>query len=252
MRLRLRKSPSTTWTLGFILVIALLISLDSSQAKPRELDRRVRKVALVDPLGDEDAGFSEKCIGLLEGSGLMVDTYTGGEVSVEMLRELPGDYRLIILRAHSTIYHEYVWFFTGEEYSRDKYVIEQMADEVHRARPSMESEYMFAVGADFVLQNYRERFKDTLIIMMGCDGLGSHDLAQAFIQCGASTYVSWDGPVSLPHTDEATLTLLEALLEPNTTLREAVEEAMKRIGPDPTWGSTLGFYPESGGSLRLG
>lgn len=86
---------------------------------------------------------------------------------------------------------------------------------------------------------------------MGCDGMRSHDLAKAFLDAGASAYVSWDGPVSLEHTDEATLAMLKGLLTEDMCLRDAVGYSMELVGPDPSYSSLLCFFPEEGGAFRI-
>ena len=45
--------------------------------------------------------------------------------------------------------------------------------------------------------------------MMGCDGLRSQVTAEAFLDKGASAFVSWSTRVSADHTDGATRRLLE-------------------------------------------
>lgn len=56
------------------------------------------------------------------------------------------------------------------------------------------------------------RFKNTVIIAMGCDGLKYTSMAEAFVQKGAKAYISWTGDVSPSHTDQATTHLLQQLI----------------------------------------
>jgi len=77
---------------------------------------------------------------------------------------------------------------------------------------------------------------------MGCDGLKSDTMAEAFVQKGAAAVVAWDGLVSSDHTDAATERVLELLLIDGLTVEEAVTQTMSELGPDPSYGSALRVY----------
>ena len=47
---------------------------------------------------------------------------------------------------------------------------------------------------------------------MSCEGLHPNTTAQAFLDKGASAFVGWTKPVSVPHTDEATAKFLQHFL----------------------------------------
>ena len=209
-------------------------------------------VAIIDPLSPDAWGeFTSSCTRRFQSVGYGVDVMAGPSVSVDFLKTLKRDYRVIIFRVHSGVFEDSVWFFTGEEYSQGRYVLEQLVDEVHPARPTLGSEFLFAVGAEFVLHFLEDRFDGALVVVMGCDGLSSQDLAKAFLDAGADAYVSWDGPVSLRHTDEATLTMLRALVEDGKSLGDAVEHSMELVGPDPSHSSVLRLFPEGGAAFSV-
>jgi hypothetical protein len=86
-------------------------------------------------------------------------------------------------------------------------------------------------------------FDDAVIIMMGCSGLFLRDLAEAFIDKGASVYVAWNGSVELYYVDEATAYLVRQLCSGNVTVKEAVDSTMDVIGPDPEHKAGLQYYP---------
>jgi len=87
------------------------------------------------------------------------------------------------------------------------------------------------------------RFDKTKVILMGCDGLRSDRTATAFMKRGASSFVSWDRPVSAAHTDEATERLLRHLLIEKLPTSEAVRRTMAEVGPGPTYDGVLMSYP---------
>jgi len=232
--------PATWFTLAFIVFLVAVSSLDVLYKSDRNA---VTRVVYIDPLHAEDPGFHGEALKIFSREGYTFDEVLGEEVTVEYLRRLPAGYDLVILRVHSTVNGDMAWLFTGEEYSHDRYVLEQLADEVHPARPSIGSGHLFAVGADYVNHFMKDRFRGSTVLVMGCDGARATDLAQAFIDNGAEHYISWDGPVSLSHTDHAFTCLLTAMVEDGMSPEEAMAHAMAAVGPDPEYNSTLSCFP---------
>jgi hypothetical protein len=246
------KRRARRWHLLTPIIVLLVLITSARLVGPRDTARKGKtSVAILDPLDGEDIGFTKSCIELFESASFKVDVIKDHDVSVSQIKKISGEYRIVVFRVHSSVYHGRVWFFTGEEYSQGRYVLEQLVDEIHPARPTLGSEFLFAVGAEFVLHFLEGRFDETLIVVMGCDGLRSHDLAKAFLDAGASAYVSWDGPVSLEHTDKATLVMLKGLLTEEMCLRDAIVYSMELVGPDPSYSSLLCFFPEEGGVFRI-
>lgn len=91
------------------------------------------------------------------------------------------------------------------------------------------------------------RFGDTLIIIAGCQSLGTFDMARALVERGASAVIGWDEWVDLAHNDRAILHLLEALTAQGLTVKQAVEKTMGEVGPDPTYKSVLTYFPSERG-----
>jgi hypothetical protein len=91
------------------------------------------------------------------------------------------------------------------------------------------------------------KFQNTVIIMMGCQGLENTLMAQAFIQKGAKVYISWNQWVTATHTDTATTHLLQHLITEKQTIKQAIENTIKEIGPDPAYNSLLTYYPLEAG-----
>ena len=235
-----RNWPATWFTLAFIAFLVAVSYLDVSYKSGHD---DVTRVVYIDPLYADDPGFHGEAQDIFGRDGYAFDTVLGEEVTVEYLRRLPAGYDLIVLRVHSTVNADMAWFFTGEEYSQDRYVLEQLADEVHPARPSVGSRRLFAVGADFVNHFMRDGFRGSTVLVMGCDGARATDLAKAFVDNGAELYISWDGPVSLSHTDRAFSCLLTAMVRDGMSPREAATHAMAVVGPDPEYNSTLSCFP---------
>ena len=89
----------------------------------------------------------------------------------------------------------------------------------------------------------KNRFRGSTVLVMGCDGVTYTDLAQAFIDNGAELFISWDGPVSLEHTDHAYICVLTAMVEGEMSPREAAAYAMDAVGRDVDFNSTLTCFP---------
>lgn len=98
----------------------------------------------------------------------------------------------------------------------------------------------FGVLPTFVERDLRGTFKDSsVVVLMGCDGLRSNRMAEAFLQKGAGTFISWDKPVSGPHTDAATARLLALMLRDGLPIPDAVSRTMAELGPDPDYGARM-------------
>lgn len=209
------------------------------------------KAAIVDHLRltAPNPTFIQTTINILEEAGYTVDCYPGEEVTVNFFRNLPKhDYALIVLRVHSALMggtSPPVGLFTSESLSKTKYIYEQLTDQLMGAKFRDQENAYFAFTPLFVKHSMNGRFENTRIIMMGCDGLTYTGMAEAFIEKGAKVYVSWNGPVSASHTDSATTTLLKHLITEKQTMKQAVTETMKEVGPDPEYESILQCYPDS-------
>jgi hypothetical protein len=212
-----------------------------------------KTAAIVDQLSltQPNPAFARRATELLEQGGYTVDYHPGERVTVDFYRSLPAlDYDLVILRVHSgqlwleggvegVTQEGYVSLFTGEPYSKTKYLDEQRDARVVKAVYYEGGDPIFAIASGFIETSMRGRFDDTLIVMMGCEGLGSERAARAFLDKGASAFASWDGEVSATHTDAATERLLEKLLLAGLTADDAVRETMDEVGPDPAFGAEL-------------
>ncbi|MGB6874376.1 MAG: hypothetical protein WBE46_09690 [Dehalococcoidia bacterium] len=226
------------------------------------------KAAIVDQLStfQENEQFIANVTRELEDYGFEVDLYQGDEITVEFYRELPTHgYKLIIFRAHSGILAQdgevilRTVLFTNEEYSESDYYLEQIYDQLVMGRAGEGCPMMFGITPEFVsaksvvgqATDMKGRFDDTVIIMMGCSGIYLTDLAQAFVDKGASVYLAWDRSVELYYVDEATLYLIGQLCSEKATIKEAVDSTMHVIGADPEYEAELQYYPSGTGDKTL-
>jgi len=209
------------------------------------------KAAIVDQLSltFPNQTFIETATNILKQAGYSVDYYPGEKVTVEFFRNLPiHGYGLIILRVHSAVAEgtTRLALFTSESYSQTKYIYEQLTGQVGIVAflPYNEGDPLyFGVDYKFLKESMNGQFNNTTIVMMGCEGLTYTTMAEAFIQKGAKVCIGWNASVSVSHTDTATISLLKHLITEKQTINQAVENAMKEAGPDPTYNSQLTYYP---------
>ncbi len=245
--------------LGIVASIAIFCTFQLSESASSNYPSQL-KVAIIDQLCtvEPNEAFISEVTKELEGYGFEVDVYQGDDITVNFYRKLPTyGYKLIVFRVHSgSLVGEDVanttWLFTGEPYSKTRHVIEQLTDQVTYAATHEGAPYVFAISPKFVAQGIEGQFAGTAIIMMGCSCLVRKDLAEAFIEMGASTYIAWNLSVHLHYVDGATTVLLEKLCSQELTVAKAVAETMEEKGPDPEHGAVLKYYPAQTGDKTLG
>ena len=238
--------------------LVLFIGCSANNAEPG------LKAAIVDQLYvlEPNQDFIDQVKAHLEAVGFEVDIYQGEQVSVNFYRQLPKhQYKLIIFRAHSGLMQrqedsqvmvkEETYLFTGEAYSKTKYVREQLTDQMLPARMTEDYPLVFAINSKFLLTSAAGRFQDTAVIMMGCGTTYLNDMAGAFVLKGASTYIGWDSGVGIGYVDKATLVLLQNLCIEELTVEEAIAETMVQEGADPSTGARLRYYPTESGDQTI-
>jgi hypothetical protein len=222
------------------------------------------KAAIIDQLSiiEYDSDFVSKAADILETAGFKVDIWRGNDVTVDFYRELPRyEYRLIVFRVHSGILLDVkesqlvpsntTYLFTGEIYSTKKYVAEQLTDRVSNAMMSDKYPLVFAINSQFITDDLKGSFNDTVIINMGCESFYLDDMANAFIKKGASLFLGWSTVVTLEYVDSATLDLLNNLCLKNMTVGQGVASTMANAGTDPYYDTYLKHYPTESGNHTI-
>jgi hypothetical protein len=167
--------------------------------------------------------------------------YTGPTTnSIDLFEQLPSlGYSLIIIRAHQGSGQAII---TSQPYSQSLYKPEQQSGALVAADADNGPLY-FAITPQFVSKDMQGRFPGTTVIVMGCAALqGTQDLAVAFLDKGADTFVGWDGSVTIIHTDISTVNLAQLL-----STGKSVPEATRIAGTaDPVYGARLEYVDWSG------
>lgn len=249
--------PWYFWAVGIAVVcvvVGLIIILNPFTPKS-VIQTDDLKCAIVDHLYDlqPNDGFIDHVTQEVEKVGFTVDVYRGDEITVDFYRHLPSHgYKLILFRVHGGLLEnetgmgDKIWLFTNESYSRMRYYMMQLRDQVSGGAISLDGEQVFAVSSKFVTDCMRYNFDNTVIINMGCAAFYNDDLAEAFTGRGASAYLGWDVSVGLSYVEKATMTLVEKLCTEEMPIEQAVTSTMEEIGPDPNNNAFLKYYsPEN-------
>ena len=252
--------------LVIILVTFVLVplALTACRGQAEESHSSQPRAAIVDQLYilEANPAFMEQATAALEAYGFTVDVWQGERITVGFYQELPRyGYELILFRVHSGILlkPEETWLvpsdttylFTGEEYTTRKYVAEQLTELVSVGRISEECPELFAVNSEFIKKDLNGSFADTVILMMGCETYYLDDMAEAFIQQGASVYLGWSTWISLEYMDAASLNLLGHLCTENLTVERGVAETMSEVGTDPFFHAYLKYSPAESGRKTI-
>jgi len=221
------------------------------------------RAVIVDQLAltDENSVFVDEASQLLADAGYQVDYVPQTNVTVDFYRGLAKrGYSFIVLRTHTsdasyridqatgqTVKEDHVRIFTNELYSQQKYVNDQLdARLTIGTYPQFGSrDRYFSIDPGFVQDAMSGRFHGATIVLMGCGGLNTADMGQAFVGKGAKELVGWDHSVSAEHTDAATERLLEHMLRDGMAAPDAISRTMDEVGPDPTYGARLKLYPDA-------
>jgi hypothetical protein len=236
-----------------IFSISLLV-WNSSMVPPQQGQQTgigVPKAAILDGLyaSSEDIVFEQELTNLLEHSSeaYAVDVFRRENVTIDLMKNVEG-YKILILRVHSAISGDgFLYLFSGENFTKDKYQGDQLLGAVREGIPyNGRNESYLALNAVFLAANKPNGLKDSTIILMGCKGMNDSYSVQRLIEKGVKTYIAWNGDVDLPHSDEATAALVRALYIDNLDVKAALEKTMLEVGPDPYFESEMEYRPLKG------
>ena len=218
------------------------------------------KAVIIDQLYDElpNDDFHTKTTKYLEKAGFQVDIVTTKAVTIDFYKNLPKmNYKYVIVRTHGAENSKDVVLFTGERYSEEKYIQEQLFGQVKKAAPLLEISYkvggdnsskwiainetdsymiipanpvanttneFFAISPQLVEHGMNGKFDNTVFILGGCNTLSNPSLAKSLINRGASVVLGWDDAVSNTDNDNAILFVLSGIFENNLELNQVLEK----------------------------
>jgi hypothetical protein len=256
------KRKTRLGTLAAYIILALLVALVIYlilPTQPATTTKSSKRAAIVDQLSvhSPNQAFINATVDLMQQDGYGVDLFSQDSITVGLYGTLPSrGYELIVFRVHAGVNQQMaghpVGLYTTETYNELSYPQEQLADLVAMGRGFDSNDtVVFAVTPKFIEQRSAANYPGTMIVLMGCYGLFSQDLPQAFIDRGASVVIGWDKLVGADHADAATLVLLRYLLQNKLSVSASVKAAMTEVGPDPDYKSIMGYYPKNNGNVTL-
>ncbi len=201
------------------------------------------KIAILDGLYSTNPNtlFTDNLTKCFAEAGFQVDLFRGENVTIDLLRNVE-DYKILVLRIHSAIHTDgFLYLFSGEPYTESKYMSEQLSGGVRAAHPFNEEETYFAIKAMFLGESKPQGLKNTVVLLMGCNGTEDAYSINRLLGGGLEAFIGWNGYVSLAHSDASTSKLMEAFCMEGLSWKEAVDKVMREVGPD-TFGSTFEYY----------
>jgi hypothetical protein len=246
--------------LGLIAFAIVLLVAPAIIAWQRSDGDESRRAVIVDQLGETHPNqpLAADIVDLLRGAEYDVIYVPPSQVDVQLYRTLPNrGYDFVLLRTHlATELHERETvegaptvtsepqssIFTNEPYTQFAHLPDQHARRLYASRTGPEDPLSkFGISADFIASSTAGDFGGAIVLAMGCAGLRTPHLADAFIARGASAFISWDEEVTAEHNDRATKLLIESLTSGRAPA-DAVADVMAVVGPDPFYDSSLRYY----------
>jgi hypothetical protein len=205
------------------------------------------RIALVDSLSSKlsDPEFVDATMASAQKAGYEFDYFPANATTVNLFLNLPRmNYKLVIFRTHGSS----AVLTTSELYSEQRRVMDQLLDRVGAI--DVNGTVYYGLYPKSVTEMMCGRFPGTVILAMGCGGIETENLANAFVSIGARAVIAWDKTVSISHTDSAYRVVIESLLG-HASIASSVRASSSEIGPDPVYGASLHYYPENQGQFSF-
>ncbi len=216
---------------------------------------------IIDQLHDSipNVYFQEKATEYLELAGYQVDISTTKDITIDFYKNLPSmNYKYIVIRTHGLEdpkYNNGTFLFTGEKYTVNKYISEQLSGQVGKGAPIYELErsqikekeqnlderMYFLVGSKLVDELMVGKFPDSIILIGGCESVRNKDLAKSLILRGASEIVGWDRTIGSIENDRIMLAFLEKTLVDKEKIQDAVIELNDKYSSELQFSSELNY-----------
>ena len=213
--------------------------------------------------------------------GYTVDIYTTENATVDLFRNLPTmNYDFIVFRGHALHNVEdddAVMIFTGEKYTEDKYVQEQLFGQIKKGTPLLERTFsideknntgwVYVNGSknikmitshvqvsdqsreEFFLFNPKSvndlmkgKFNNSIILLGGCSTLKNDSMAKALVKRGASKVVGWTDLVSSSDNDRALLQILQKMADEKLSVTNATNKVKETPINNPKYDAKLEIF----------
>ena len=270
---------------GFSFLIAFAVQENLTENQSYGSNGTPRAVIL-DQLHDDipNNDFQIKATQYLQDAGYDVDLFTTQQLTVEFYKKLPKmNYEFIVVRSHAIgsdgpdyFEKEPVSIFTGEKYTDDKYIQEQLFGQLGKGAPYMSSQVevsvdlsglnqttseeivaesswslldttnpYFLVGSKYVDDLMEGSFPNSVIVLGGCSTLSNPSLAKSLVNRGASSVVGWDRLIGSTKNDQVVLAFLESVLINDMQADDAVQFVNEKFNLDSESNPTFAYYGKS-------
>jgi len=221
-----------------------------------------QKAVIIDQLYNEfpNENFQKKAKEYLESVGYEVDIFTTDQITVDFYKNLPKmNYKYVIIRTHGVSEDgndNSVGLFTGEKYSDEKYISEQLFGYIKKGATLLDllfvpdtsksegwvrinstyselkspvrvidntTDEYFVISSSFVNNVMVGNFDKTIFILGGCSTLSDPSFANSLIKRGALVVVGWEDQVGSYTNDQIILKILDDTLVQKMELKESVE-----------------------------
>lgn len=263
-------------------IISVTLLQDETEAENSAIDDIPLKAVIIDQLYETipNEAFHEKATEFLEEAGFKVDIFTTKQITIDLYKNLPSmNYEFIVIRTHG-LGEKYldgpVMLFTGERYSEEKYITEQLSGQVQKGSPlvfldfqpqdssawtvvnetyrilsspvntvvNSEDEY-FVIPPKFIDEAMVGKFPKTTFLLGGCNTMSNPSMAQSLINRGASSVIGWDNTVGSYDNDVMMLWLLEDILINQMDPQDAIDKSMEKRPPESlSFPAGLKYYSE--------
>ena len=224
----------------------------------------IPKAVIIDQLYDDikNDWFHQRASLLLKEAGYGVDIFTTEDVTIDFYKKLPlNNYKLVVVRSHGVADgndQNSVTLFTGEKYTTDKYITEQLFGQVKKGAPLQEIDFIttgtesqwvivndtyrtltvpansitssdeefFIITPTFVDDAMEGKFSETMFLLGGCSTMHTDTMAHALVKRGAESVIGWDNIIGSGDNDIAMLLLLEKMLVDDMKIDDAANFVM--------------------------
>ncbi len=254
---------------GIIVLAAVSINFEVSFTENENASfSEIPKAVIIDQLHNDipNENYQKMLTEYLETAGYEVDLYTTDAITVNFYKRLPAmNYEFIVIRSHALgpgVIEDSATLFTGEKYSEDKHLQEQLSGLVGIGipfRPShveqrggsefFSDQKYFVLGSQLIDEKMFGSFPGSTIILGGCDTQEESLLANSLLGRGATEIIGWNGLITARDNDTIILDLVEEVLINGVAMDEAVQLVMKNHEDNIRTPATLEYY--SSGATEL-
>jgi|CXWL01.1.fsa_nt_gi hypothetical protein len=268
-------------SVAIIIVFLFFISLEFFSNVPEK--NHVPQAVIIDQLYSDVPSdyFHTIASNNLKKLGYTVDIYTTENATVDLFRNLPTmNYDFIVFRGHALHASEEddaVMIFTGEKYTEEKYVQEQLFGQIKKGTPLLERtfsideknntgwvyvngsknikmitshvqvsdqsrEEFFLFSPKSVNDLMKGKFHDSIILLGGCSTLKNDSMAKALVKRGASKVVGWTDLVSSSDNDRALLQILQKMADEKLSVTNATNKVKETPINNPKYDAKLEIF----------